>query len=77
MVRAPADEDRFDEWDPANVSPVVAWLASRDCEATGRTFFVFGGAVQPMTGWSRSPGVERFERWTVDALAEALPPLLD
>jgi NAD(P)-dependent dehydrogenase (short-subunit alcohol dehydrogenase family) len=77
MVRAPDDGSRFDEWDPANVSPVVAWLASRGCEATGRTFFVFGGAVQPMVGWTRAAGVERLERWTVDALADALPPLLD
>jgi NAD(P)-dependent dehydrogenase (short-subunit alcohol dehydrogenase family) len=76
MVRVPDDDARFDEWDPANVSPVVAWLASRGCEATGRTFFVFGGAVQPMTGWTRAAGVERQERWTVEALAAELPPLL-
>jgi NAD(P)-dependent dehydrogenase (short-subunit alcohol dehydrogenase family) len=77
MVRAPEDDARFDEWDPANVSPVVAWLASRGCTVTGRTLFVFGGAVQPMTGWTRGPGVERSERWTVDALARELPPLLN
>jgi NAD(P)-dependent dehydrogenase (short-subunit alcohol dehydrogenase family) len=76
MVRAPEDNDRFDEWDPANVSPVVAWLASRGCEVTGRTFSVFGGEVQPMTGWTREPGVARSERWTVEDVARELPPLL-
>jgi NAD(P)-dependent dehydrogenase (short-subunit alcohol dehydrogenase family) len=76
MVQAPEEDGRFDEWDPANVSPVVAWLASRGCQASGRTFLVFGGEVQPMTGWTRGPGVARSERWTVEALAQELPPLL-
>jgi NAD(P)-dependent dehydrogenase (short-subunit alcohol dehydrogenase family) len=76
MVQAPEEDGRFDEWDPANVSPVVAWLASRGCQATGRTFFVFGGEVHAMTGWTRGPGVGRSERWTVEALAQELPPLL-
>ena len=76
MVQPPEDENRFDEWHPGNVSPVVAWLASRGCAATGRTFFVFGGAVHTMTGWTRGPGVERSERWTVDALAQELPSIL-
>jgi NAD(P)-dependent dehydrogenase (short-subunit alcohol dehydrogenase family) len=63
MIRPPDDAERFDEWDPANVSPVAAWLASTGCEATGRLFYVFGGMVQPMTGWTRNPGVTRSERW--------------
>ena len=39
MVAAP-DDDRFDIWDPANVSPLVAYLAAADCPFTGATFFV-------------------------------------
>ncbi len=76
IVRVPEDA-RFDEWDPANVAPLVAWLGSADCEATGRMFAIFGGTIQLMTGWTRQPGVTRAERWTVDALAEELPALLD
>jgi NAD(P)-dependent dehydrogenase (short-subunit alcohol dehydrogenase family) len=76
MVAPPAEDNRFDEWDPANVAPVVAWLAAADTDVTGRVFYVFGGQVQPMGGWSRDPGVEKPTRWTADELGEALPPLL-
>ena len=38
----------FDVWDPANVSPLVAYLATADCPFTGATFFVQGGTVQLM-----------------------------
>lgn len=76
IVRPPDGEGRFDEWDPDNVSPVVAWLASERCGVTGRLLYVFGGTVQPMSGWSREPGLERTGRWSVEELAEQLPPLL-
>src|SRR5438552_855400 len=35
----------FDEMDPANVSPFVAYLATADCPIKGRVFFVAGGGV--------------------------------
>lgn len=73
MVAVPDDPSRFDEWDPANSAPLVAWLGSADCTVTGRVFYVFGGTIAPMTGWSRAPGVERTERWTVEDIAEQLP----
>ena len=76
MVRAPADERHFDEWDPANVPPLAAWLASADCDATGQMLYMFGGTVQPMSGWTRRPGVSRPDRWSVADLAESLPPVL-
>jgi NAD(P)-dependent dehydrogenase (short-subunit alcohol dehydrogenase family) len=76
MVAPPGDAARFDEWDPANVAPVVAWLASASTTVTGRVFYVFGGQIQPMSGWTREPGVERRGRWTSAELAEVLPPLL-
>ncbi len=76
IVRPPEDASRFDEWDPDNVSPVVGWLAREGCTVTGRLLYVFGGTVQPMTGWLREPGLERPERWTLDELDEQLGPLL-
>ncbi len=76
IVRPPEDRGRFDEWDPDNVSPVVAWLVSERCEVTGRLLYVFGGTVQPISGWEREPGLERPGRWSIDELAEQLPPLL-
>src|SRR5207244_1772323 len=36
VVRAPDDPDRFDVWDPANVSPLVGYLASAACPLNGK-----------------------------------------
>jgi NAD(P)-dependent dehydrogenase (short-subunit alcohol dehydrogenase family) len=74
MVAAPADG--FDVWDPANVSPLVAYLATEGCDVTGRTFFVQGGTVRVMVPWQMGEKVERDTRWTVAELADAVPGLL-
>jgi NAD(P)-dependent dehydrogenase (short-subunit alcohol dehydrogenase family) len=74
MVAAP-DDDRFDIWDPANVAPLVAYLAAADCPFTGATFFVHGGTVRLMEPWRLGEGVERDERWSVADLAAELGAL--
>lgn len=76
VVQAPSAGNRFDEWDPANVAPLAAWLATENCKVTGRMFYVLGGTIQPMTGWTSEEGLRRDSRWTVEELDEALPPLL-
>jgi NAD(P)-dependent dehydrogenase (short-subunit alcohol dehydrogenase family) len=68
-------EGTFDEWDPANVSPLVAYLATAGCEFTGETFFVQGGVVKRVRSWEMAETVEQNERWTVAGLAEALAPV--
>jgi NAD(P)-dependent dehydrogenase (short-subunit alcohol dehydrogenase family) len=65
----------FDPWDPANVSPLVAYLASGDCPFNGETFYVQGGIVSRIASWQFVDRVERDQRWTVDELAEALGKL--
>ncbi|HEX9995459.1 MAG TPA: SDR family oxidoreductase [Acidimicrobiales bacterium] len=74
IVQAPEDAARFDVWDPANVSPLVAYLATEDCPFTGKTFFSQGGTVKVMEPWRMGDGVERDDRWTVEGLADALRP---
>jgi len=76
MVAPPEDPDRFDEWDPANVAPLVGWLAGSGCPATGQVLYAFGGTIAPMAGWTNRPGISRPDRWTIPAIAEELPPLL-
>jgi NAD(P)-dependent dehydrogenase (short-subunit alcohol dehydrogenase family) len=76
MVAAPADPSHFDEWDPANSAPLVAWLSGADCPVTGRVFYCFGGTIAPMTGWTRGPCISRPDRWTIDAIAAELPGIL-
>ena len=74
VVAAPAEG--FDVWDPANVSPLVAHLATAGCEITGRTFFVQGGTVRVMEPWRMGAKLEQAGRWTIDDLAEQLPGVL-
>jgi NAD(P)-dependent dehydrogenase (short-subunit alcohol dehydrogenase family) len=76
IIKAPDEPGRFDIWDPANVSPLVAWLATEECPATGRVFWVQGGSVNLMTGWTIGEGVDRDDRWTVDELDEKLRPFV-
>ena len=62
-------------WDPANVSPFVAYLATADCPFTGETFIVQGGTVQRVQSWSAAEEIEKDDRWTVAELAAEAPKL--
>ncbi len=49
-------ESGFDPMDPANVSPLVVWLASADSgDVTGRVFEVEAGILSPLDGWQHGP----------------------
>ena len=74
IVKAP-DEGGWDVWDPANVAPLVAYLATEDCPANGKTFFVQGGAIKLFQNWTMTQGIEKDARWTVDELSTALKDL--
>jgi NAD(P)-dependent dehydrogenase (short-subunit alcohol dehydrogenase family) len=75
VVKAPEDEGKFDVWDPANVSPFVAYLATVDCPFTGEAFLVQGGVVQRFQPWTLAEKIEQRDRWTVEALAKEAPKL--
>jgi NAD(P)-dependent dehydrogenase (short-subunit alcohol dehydrogenase family) len=68
-------EGVFDQWDPANISPLVAYLASDRCVFTGETFLVQGGTVTMIESWARGETVQQDHKWSVGALADALAPL--
>ena len=74
QIMKPA-EGGFDQWDPANISPLVAYLSSAECKFTGETFFVQGGNVTLIESWARGASVDRDSMWSVDELADALAPL--
>ena len=77
IVRAPRDPGAFDVWNPANVSPLVAYLASERCPLTGRILFVQGGEVRVFQPWTMTATIEKDDRWTIDELAKELPALFD
>ena len=76
VVTAPEDAGQFDLWDPANVSPFVAYLATSDCPFNGETFLVQGGVVQRFQPWWLSGKIDKGDRWTVSELAAEAPKLL-
>jgi NAD(P)-dependent dehydrogenase (short-subunit alcohol dehydrogenase family) len=64
----PADPGAFDPWHPANVAPVVAWLAAAGGTVTGRVFGVHGGTVQLYRPWSVEAEVAKDGRWSPEEL---------
>jgi NAD(P)-dependent dehydrogenase (short-subunit alcohol dehydrogenase family) len=71
-IGAPTDAAKFDEWDPANISPLVCYLSSEACEFTGETFYVAAGEVTRIKSWERAETVNQNDRWEVSKLTEAL-----
>jgi len=46
IVKQEVAEGSFDVWDPANVSPFVAYLGTAECQFNGEVFFVWSDEVQ-------------------------------
>ena len=76
IVQVPSDPSVFDKWDPANISPLVAYLATEACPITGRVFFVQGGQVRLFQPWTMTETIEKDDRWTVAELAAEMPRLI-
>jgi len=77
IVKAPRDPGTFDIWNPANVSPLVAYLATEGCPLTGRVLFVQGGQVRAFQPWTMTTTLEKDDRWTVEELAKELPGIFE
>jgi NAD(P)-dependent dehydrogenase (short-subunit alcohol dehydrogenase family) len=82
--RADAPAEGFDASDPANVSPLVAWLASSESrDVTGRVFNVRGGSITVAEPWHAGPGQDKRARWDPaelgpvvrEMLSKAAPPV--
>ena len=57
-------ESGFDAMDPANVAPIVAWLASPEsADVTGRVFELEGGRLSVADGWHHGPARNKHDRW--------------
>jgi NAD(P)-dependent dehydrogenase (short-subunit alcohol dehydrogenase family) len=76
LVRPPDDASKFDRWDPANISPMMAYLATTDCPFTGETFFVQGDIVARYQPYILAESISNLgERWTVERLIDEAPKL--
>ena len=75
LLARPPEPGVFDVFDPANVAPLVVYLASPLCELTGQVYAVHGGKVGRFSSWSVEEAFEIDRRPTVEELAEAVPSL--
>ena len=58
------EEGKFDVFDPRNIAPLVAWLASDDAkDVHGEVFRVGGGTVWLMQGWHTVGKVSQKATW--------------
>lgn len=73
MVAKPAEG--FDVYHPFHPAPVVGWLATADCDVTGRVFMAKGGDVRWYTPWLRQDFLDDEREWTIAELAEAMKDL--
>ena len=75
IFAAEVPEGAHDGFAPANIAPIVAYLAQQSCPLTGQVFAVQGGAVQSLSGWTVTGTIETDGLWTVDDLAQRLPSI--
>jgi NAD(P)-dependent dehydrogenase (short-subunit alcohol dehydrogenase family) len=73
-------ETGFDAMDPANISPLVVWLGSGDCNVSGRVFECAGGLISLADGWQIGAEFDKGAKWdpaeigsVVDDLVKAAP----
>ncbi|TDD42185.1 SDR family oxidoreductase [Saccharopolyspora elongata] len=64
-------ETGLDVWDPANISPMVAYLAQADCDINGRVFAVQGGQIDELTGWNAIRSIKSDKAWTIKDISAA------
>ncbi|MFD9888567.1 SDR family oxidoreductase [Amycolatopsis sp. NPDC059027] len=67
------EEGEFDAFSPANISPLVAYLATEKCPITGKVFAVQGGAISELAGWHDVKTIETDGPWRIDDIARRLP----
>ncbi|MBV9722961.1 MAG: SDR family NAD(P)-dependent oxidoreductase, partial [Mycobacterium sp.] len=68
LVAAP-DGGELDLFSPANISPLVAYLATEKCAITGKVYAVQGGAISALTGWHDVDTIETEGAWHIDDIA--------
>lgn len=73
LMAEPEDEGEVDLFSPANISPLVAYLATEKCPITGRVYAVQGGAISQLAGWHDVETIETDGLWRIGDIAERLP----
>jgi NAD(P)-dependent dehydrogenase (short-subunit alcohol dehydrogenase family) len=72
-LMAEPEQGELDLFSPANISPLVAYLATEKCPITGKVYAVQGGAISALTGWHDVETIETDGAWHLDDIAARLP----
>ena len=67
-----ANDDGFDPWDPANISPLIAWLCMEGCPATGQVYWSMGNKLARYLEWAKADMAEVDGKWEIDEIDEVL-----
>ncbi|WP_336087397.1 SDR family oxidoreductase [Nocardia sp. SSK8] len=76
ILAAEVEDGEFDYFAPANIAPLVAYLASdaaREAKITGKVYAVQGGAISELAGWHDVKTIETEGPWLIDDIAARLP----
>ncbi len=75
-ARMPAGKG-FDPYDPENIAPLVAYLATDAARSiSGQVFHVVGGKIDLFQGWHPARSIEKKGRWEVGELERRVKELL-
>ncbi len=67
----------FDPYDPENIAPLVAYLATDAARSvSGQVFHVVGGKIDLFQGWHPARSIEKKGRWEVGELEKRIRELL-
>ena len=72
-VMAEPEQGELDLFSPANIAPLVAYLASEKCPITGGVYAVQGGAISQLSGWHDVATIETDGPWSIEDIAARLP----
>jgi NAD(P)-dependent dehydrogenase (short-subunit alcohol dehydrogenase family) len=72
-LMAEPENGALDLFSPANISPLVAYLATEMCPITGKVYSVQGGAISVLSGWHDVQTIETDGPWHIDDIAARLP----
>lgn len=73
LLMAEPEEGELDLFSPANISPLVAYLATEKCPINGKVYAVQGGAISALSGWHDVETIETDDAWVIDDIAARLP----
>jgi NAD(P)-dependent dehydrogenase (short-subunit alcohol dehydrogenase family) len=72
-LMAEPEKGELDLFSPANISPLVAYLATEKCPINGKVYAVQGGAISVLSGWHDVETIETDDAWVIDDIASRLP----